>query len=377
MRCNLNILFIQSAIILLFAETLSSQTISGILYDKIKNHAVQDAYVFIDDSSIGTISDESGYFNLELKELNNLTLIVSHISYENKMVEIKQNTSTLDTIFLIENSFELNEVVLNTASNKRLRKKRMKRFKNAFLGSDENRKNVDILNPDVILFYEENNTLYAIADEPIIIQNDHLGYTINFFLKEFKLQKNEDVFYKGNTSFKEMDGSKKELAKIKRNRRKVYEETHRSFFYDLINKNIEEDTYIIGSSQKNYIGKFVQFCPVELDSLSIIENSDGNFELSIENHFTVKPTNALQANNIADASKGGGRLYSTSLQEVKQDNQDKSISYLGSKSNKIIIDKNGRIINSSEVEEHGYWATKRIAYMLPLDYKIMKSKEFQ
>lgn len=356
--------------ILLLCKDVHSQSISGILFDKEKNLAVQDAYVFIDDTSIGTISDASGYFNLELKELNNIKLIVSHLSYENKTVDIETNISSLDTIFLIENSFELGEVVLNTGSNKKLRKKRMKRFKNAFLGSDKNRQNVEITNPEAILFYEENKILYAIAEEPIIIQNDHLGYTINFFLEDFRLQKNEDVFYKGNTSFKEVEGSKKKLAKIKRNRRKVYEETHRSFFYNLINGNIEQENYIIGSSQKNYIGDFVQFDPIALDSLIIVENSDGNYELSIENHFTVKPTKGLNSNSVADASKGGGRLYSKNLKEVKKENEHRSTSYLGSKSDKIIIDENGRILNSSEVEEHGYWATKRIAYMLPLDYTL-------
>jgi hypothetical protein len=365
---------ILTSILLLLVENSQCQNISGILYNKEKDHPVQDAYVFIDDSSIGTISDESGYFNLELKELDNLSLIVSHISYENKTVHIEQNMSYLDTIFLIENSFELGEVVLNTESNKRLRKKRMKRFKNAFLGSEENRKNVEIINPEAILFYEENKTLYAIAEEPIIIQNDHLGYTMNFFLKEFQLHKNEDVFYKGNTSFKEIEGNKKKLAKIKRNRRKVYAETHRSFFYNLINGNIDKETYLIGSSQKNYIGDFVQFIPIELDSLNIVQNMDGKYELTIENHFTVKPANTSENKDAADSRKGGGRLYSGSIKEVKNNKEDKSISYLASKSNKIILDKNGRILNSSEVEEHGYWATKRIAYMLPLDYTIIKTK---
>jgi len=191
---------LQVCIIILIQLLLSGQTycqsISGIVYDKEKNEAIKDAYVFINESSIGTITDESGKFTLELNDLINLTLILSHISYENKSINIKESDNNIDTIFLIKNSFILNEVVLKAEPNKKLRKKRLKRFENAFLGSDKNRPKIEILNPESIFFYEKNGTLYAVAEDPIEIENKYLGYTINFFLEDFALQKNKDVIYK-------------------------------------------------------------------------------------------------------------------------------------------------------------------------------------
>lgn len=345
-----------------------SQSVQGIVYDELSNKAIQDAFIFVNDSSLGTISNQDGLFILDLENNVNVTLIVSHLGYENKTVALSEGLTNLDTIYLNPHSFELNEISLTTKGKKNLRKKRLKRFEEAFLGAKSERQDIEITNPEVLLFYEEGSKLMAKADKPLIIQNNYLGYTIRFFLTHFELYPNEDVIYKGTTSFTEEEKSKKELAKIKRNRHKVFHQTNRSFFYRLIHKKVEDKKFLVGSSKKNFKGEFVQFEALPIDSIVLVEKDDGNYELYVQDHFTVKYLD-LESKRKAKTQKLSS-TFSTGLKQFEAEKNDELVSYLGSSTNKIILDSTGRILNSQEVEEYGFWASKRVAYMLPLDYQI-------
>ena len=46
------------------------------------------------------------------------------------------------------------------------------------------------------------------------------------------------------------------------------------------------------------------------------------------------------------------------------------ISYLRSKTGKIIVNRFGKILNPDDVEEVGYWANMRTATLLPTDYQV-------
>lgn len=345
-----------------------AQSVRGLVCDEMSKVPVQDAFIFVNDSSLGTITTKDGLFELDLENHVNVNLIISHLGYENKTLVLAKDELNLDTIFLTPHSFELNEISVTTKPKKRLRKKRLKQFEDAFLGAKEDRKDIQIENPEVLLFYKDGSKLIASADEPLIIHNEYLGYTIRFFLSHFELHSNNDVIYKGTTSFTEQEKSKKELAKIKRNRRKVFNQTYRSFFYHLIHKKLEADKFLVGTSTLNFKGEFEQFVPSAIDSLIVVEQEDGTYELDIDNHFTVKYLE-LESKRKAKTQKLSAR-FTTGLKEVKAEKNDDLVSYMRSKTQKIRLDKNGRILNPNEVEEYGFWAGKRVAYMLPLDYKI-------
>lgn len=353
---------------ILCITNVQAQSVKGFVYDDESKFEIQSAFIFINDSSIGTITDESGFFEIDTENHTNVDLIVSHLGYENQTFRITGDFQNLDTIFLVPESVEIKGVSLTKKYSKKLRKRRMKRFKDAFLGSEDNRKNVEITNPNTLLFYMEGSRLMATATEPLIIENKHLGYSIRFFLSHFELHSNADCIYKGKSSFSELALSKKALARAKRNRRKIFSQTYRSFFYRLIHDTIPKDAFIVGTSKQNFRGEFVQFDPVELDSLSLEMTDDSKYILDIENHFTVK---YLDMKVSREASPNFGATNALSkIQNPRGIKNDQLTSYLGSKTGKLILDSNGRILNANEVEEYGFWASKRVAYMLPLDYKI-------
>ncbi len=354
-------------ICLWFAESVSAQMISQVVYDSIEQKPITDVYVFINDSSIGTNTDDGGIYQLDLNGMTNISIIFSHLSYDTYQINLERQSNLRDTIYLSPSVLSLEEINVVEKGDKRLRAKRMKKFVNAFLGESKERRQVSILNPEVLLLFEEDDKLYATANQALMIENRRLGYTLQFYLKEFELTENDDVIYKGNISFKPLEATGKKLAKYKRNRRRTYAETHRSFFKDLVNHQVMPEDFYIGYTQMNYNREFVDFQSTSVDSFQIIAVDTNVYQIPIRNYFTVRYRKIKELQHKPPAQRMSP-TFTTGLKQVKMRQDDSSTSYITSATDQILVDRLGRILNPLELEEYGFWASKRIASMLPFDY---------
>ena len=62
----------------------------------------------------------------------------------------------------------------------------------------------------------------------------------------------------------------------------------------------------------------------------------------------------------------------------KQTTNNLPQSYLWSKHGRIVVNQYGAILNPTEVEEAGYWASLRVGALLPLDYAVkVKHKKWR
>lgn len=341
-----------------------SQSIAAVVADQETRETIPGVFVFLGNSSIGTTTDLDGYFELNAGSAEDLSVIFTHLSYET-ISFLQPNLP--DTIFLTSAETELAEVVVKSKVKKRMKVRRLKRFEAAFLGATRDKKLVKLLNPEVILFDEQKGVLTATADQPLIIENKALGYQITFYLNRFELTTNQDLVYEGDVFFEPLEGTKREQALYKRNRKRTFNSTSRRFFSDLLNNRIHSDNYLIGYSIVNGDGgieKFNEIAPEKIEILPIDENT---FEIPIGQNFTVIHNDFVQreAPNIN---------LTVSLDKLKKNadaiKENKPASFFTSKSQKIILNKYGRIINSREIKEYGQWTEGRINTMLPLDYVL-------
>ena len=91
----------------------NNYSLSGTVKDASSGETLFGATVFIKDSSIGTNTNEYGFFSITASE-GNYTLIVSYLGFEDVSKEIMLNEDQNINIELSEVSNQLNEVVLNT-----------------------------------------------------------------------------------------------------------------------------------------------------------------------------------------------------------------------------------------------------------------------
>lgn len=199
-----------------------------------------------------------------------------------------------------------------------------------------------------------------------------MGYQIKFFLQSFELYKNSDLLYNGKVFFKEIADTKKEQARFKRNRKKVFQKTSRHFFASLINPNIDKTFFEVGYSIFNNNGDFSNFEPINIDSIEIREVRKNKYEITLKGILTVLNGDLKLQQQVSQA--GFSNNFSSGISNFKETPNNLARSYLWSRQQRIIVNQFGTILNPQEVEEAGYWASLRIASLLPFDYEIKQQK---
>ena len=237
-----------------FSQT---KTIDGYVREKNTNVPLVGVSIYFDGTTLGTITNEEGYFTMEKESSLSAPLVVSFIGYGKKML-YGSELENLNTIFLEERVIQLDEVVLKPDTWSR--KKKLTIFRREFLGKTKEVLHCKILNEDVIrLYYNKNDqVLYADAREPLIISNKHLGYTLVFDLTDFNAMFNlghsgvqtvYSSYFSGTTFFSELKTKKPKRNYIK-NREQTYLGSILHFMRSLSNKRIAEENFRIFKGSK-------------------------------------------------------------------------------------------------------------------------------
>ncbi|MEN0003068.1 MAG: carboxypeptidase-like regulatory domain-containing protein [Bacteroidota bacterium] len=349
MRPNYIFLFCLGIAYFLNVGTLSSQSIQGRILDAQTNAPIFNAFIFIDNSSIGTTTDLEGYFQLDLKEVPTTELVVSHINYERITLTLDRTWQNGQAIYLESSAMEIGEVMVASKKSKK-RDRWIKSFEDAFLGTSDNREEVSILNPEVLLFQEDTLGLHAMATDQILIQNDALGYQLRFYLDSFIQQKDNLVLYTGKVFFEDQLYEQPDTNNVLNARATAFAASRQAFFQQLLQGSYNKRTYQIGVSdfsESNKPPKFERLKQSDIqltagpiyDTLRISEQVG-----SLNGHLTIRH---------------------------KRKNRWRSwypVSYLKPYDGYYLVAPNGELANSHRVEEAGYWAKLRIADLMPVNY---------
>ncbi|MCB0685205.1 MAG: carboxypeptidase-like regulatory domain-containing protein [Saprospiraceae bacterium] len=348
-------------IIVFSSVSCLSQTLKSRLLDVENGHPVSDAFIFFANTSTGTSSQDDGTFELPCLEGTDLLLIISHLNYLTKNIEIHPDSKFPDTIYLNPNELLLDQVVVAKKAEPRVRRQRENSFLKAFIGDD--RKKITIENLDHLLFWEENDTLMCSADQPIIFNNELLGYKVTYFLEHFKLHPNDDVQFQGKAFFEEdLEATGKKLAQIRKNRLKAYYNSPTYFFLRIIENQIDSSQYQIGVSRRLADRTFELYQlwdPSKLEQDSV----RNQFIIKCKDYFTVVNKGVRKA-----GAQPSPKLMPGAFGEKKSAPIIYETSYLYPTLGKIRVDQHGNILNHDEIEEFGFWATIRTSQLLPKDY---------
>lgn len=208
------------SLFLLFACTLSAQTITGIVYKEGTDSVIVSASVYYGGSMAGTTTNNKGQFQLAAKS-EQVPLTISSIGYYSASVHYQPGRPLI--VYLKPKQEELQTVVIHADGMDR--KDEIWLFIREFLGLSYYGRNSTISNMDDISFFysKKTQTLTATCDKPIIINNKLLGYTISYYLDEF-IRTPKQTYFTGDYIFKENTViNNQDKAKVLSNRESVYE----------------------------------------------------------------------------------------------------------------------------------------------------------
>ncbi|MFT6965363.1 MAG: hypothetical protein ACJAT1_000569 [Marivirga sp.] len=334
---------IQSIFLLLFVAVYSkAQTINGKVFNE-KSEALMGASVYIDGTTIGAISDQYGVFSFDIPADINAILVCSFVGYEtfylenptpaqDYQIQLRPDLSILNEVIVFNNPFSRKEI--------------MKTFKTVFIGERKIQRKCIIQNEDAIRFRYDRKlmTLEAFSQEPLLLKNDHLGYTVSYDLNTFKVVFNSftlstDAIYSsvfaGTTRFKSSPIQKAFLEK----RNKAYQNSTLEFFRALADNRLNEKGYQI------YFDSY----PVRASNYLHVLAQDGHSIVTVK-----KQNRAMKPKN-----------YVGELSILYKKNKQSKISFF---TDSFIIDRYGVYSDFYKVLFTGALTEKKVGMMLPADY---------
>lgn len=345
-------------------------TIGGTVKDE-NGQTLPGATVFLTGSKIITACNSSGEFTLASVIPGTYQLVVKMVGFMPETVPVTlKNGNQSFTVVLKPKSNQLNEVNISFDPNW---DEHYAQFKKQFLGTTPNATACKILNPKVLHFRysKRSRKLTASADDFIELENDALGYKINYLLNNFEYSDSTHVtWYQGSPAFEELKAkSDKQLKQWQKNRLTAYNGsvTHlmRSIYND---KVIGEGFRVYKIINKPPPGvKYDKEKPIFFDQRPVLFDSlltvtDKNFKsLTYKDCLFVVYANEKEPYQFKDSGykidkpKGAivpaGQFSMVNLSEPN-----------------VSIDANGNFSSPNALLFEGYMAWEQVADLMPLEY---------
>ncbi|TYB78528.1 carboxypeptidase-like regulatory domain-containing protein [Bizionia myxarmorum] len=314
-----------------------SQEISGVIFDSNTNQPIEGASVYFDNTTVGTISNEEGLFNIQKPTAVSSPLVISFLGYKKQVISDYSGNEKL-SILLVEDISALNEVYL-VSKDSWSRERKMKDFKAYFLGSTRNALSCKILNEDAIRlhFIESQNKLVATASVPLIIMNENLKYQIQYDLQDFEIDYNyqmeldyyyaSSVYYAGTMFYTSQSNSRKYI----RHRIKAYKGSVLHFMRSLLKEELKANKFILLFNGQE----------VQAENFISVSNTDNPsmFQVQLHEPLTVVSENDIEKNSVVTSNE----TY-------------------------FYLDRNGNHMPADALIFKGYFGDNRVGDALPLDY---------
>lgn len=349
---------------LLVNFTVQSQIIEGTILDSKSKETLPGATVYLDGTTISTITDLNGNFSINTKS-NNATLVVSFVGYSTYRLDNPlQYVDKKVKVMLVEESISLEEVVIGKGPFSR--KQMMRVFRTEFLGESKAGKSCKILNEDDIVLYFDvsNNTLNVSARNPLKIINKHLEYEVNFDLEELivhynykSLSKFNQIksFFSGTTFYKDLSKNNKADKK----RRETFYGSATHFAHTLANEAWEKEDIqlFVDSWPANPKDYFKVTDTLGIKKVTLIKEP-----LKEIKNFTLdkKPSNAVTYTN-----NGKIKLVKTNFNILYNKKHQSILEF----TNKVIyVDNSGHYFPVYGIIYGGYIGSLKAGDILPIDY---------
>ncbi|EAZ83214.1 carboxypeptidase-like regulatory domain-containing protein [Algoriphagus machipongonensis] len=350
------------------------QTIRGKVINSKTKEPLQFTNVFINNTTIGSTTNEKGEF-LILSDLpSSLELVASFVGFRTSTQKLETRGKNL-----IEANFELEplENVLTEVETRSKRDKKwerhLERFKRVFLAvpDDPIFKEMEIQNPWVLDFElvkvkRSPNYIHATADQPLIVENKALGFEIEYYLQDYRFYKGKSLYY-GLAYFKEINSKDSLIQKSKDDlKESSYLGSSRHFFRSLLVREVEKEGFIIYRKNQHFfnelrtnvlqeeLGKSVDF--VSQDSIRRIPLRNGNFRVIFPDDYEIHYQKKSWRNEY----------YSDYYHPI---------SWITAPRGYFDVDRNGIVIDPTQVELSGYMGRQRLGRFLPYDFKPAENFE--
>lgn len=360
--------FIPIFFLLFFWNLSFSQILEGSVFSKSTQLPLAAATVYLDGTTISTLTDENGYFKLNSRGNIKPDLVISYVGYVTSRINNPFQFKKIKT-YIEEDAIGIDEVFIGKGPF--TQKEMLKAFKYHFLGSSKAASSCKIENEDDLYFFfdVETNTLTASSQNPLKITNDYLGYEINFELIDFEVKYNQRTLnphgekgssFAGTTFFRDISKSNKVLKR----REEAYLGSSTHFMTSLANATLEKEKYriIVDKFQVNPNLYFKVTDTLGLKKIKVLK--DPMIRVPKPPDHIGSASIIVQKEEYTEVKDYFHIYYANGIQ-----------SFANFASKEYFVDENGNYNPYHGVIFGGYIGNLRAGDMLPTDYRQNKKEK--
>lgn len=381
-------IFILAAVLLytccLLAQP-SGNILSGTVTDSANGAPLTGISVFLNNTSRGTVTNARGEFQLPIP-YGNYQLVVSAIGYATAVTDINgSHLSGPVRIALQTRATELAAVTVEPY-DKHGWAKWGKFFIENFIGTGDNAAECRLKNRSALRFFfsQGSKLLSVTATEPLLIENNALGYSLTYQLEGFRADlNNKYIRFFGYPYFRQMIARKEDQEKMWEFRRKMaYAGSIMHFMRSLYSGHSITAGFLL---EKEVTGR-----NPEKERVKQIYRPDfqkpGNFPMDTLHYFwdvlrqpdiiswkvVVPPDSILSIapDGTRDLSFTGPIIVLYGVRE-KAGGEFKQSGLQLISATPIKVEENGSYYPARALVSTGYWAqTEKICNLLPIDYGL-------
>lgn len=350
--------------------------IRGNVRDADSGEPIPGVNVYVAGTLKGSSTDINGNFVIKNFTPGKYEIVFSHIIYNlaHAMVTVEGDQQFVHIPIKIEpKTTQLNNVEINADSDAQKNWDRgYKIFREEFLGNTQNASKCTIINPDVLDIEYDKSTgeLKATAEQPLIIENQALGYRINYILELFEHTPTVTRLL-GISNFEELPvNSNSERKRIVRNRQKSYGGSMTHFLRALTNGRVRKEGFVI--DEVNELPTSINNSNFELPARLHADREQFAFDntLKFTKYLLVIYTKEYESaayvfdqlqmtNNKASVVNGS---VASAGRNVGQ------MSFIKLNLPVVTINSKGFFNEPLAVTTYGYWSWERVAEYMPFEY---------
>lgn len=257
---------------LLFFASMAVQAqtlIKGQVNDEKTKKPLQGVNVYVNNSTLGTATDQDGKFAFSVPFNGKIELVFSYIGYNKNTIILESQDVNELAVELKQQSNTLNEVVIKATKSKSGNfDKWGPLFSKLLLGNSHSFvAGCTIKNPEVLVFYFDQltNQLAVYAKSPLIIENRLTAYRIKLDFDNFKYDFNTYVLECSYSAFfEEMSRPKDKEATVIMWRHMAYYGSQMHFMRALHANDLTRNGYVvyvykaIQNKEKERVSKIIQ-----------------------------------------------------------------------------------------------------------------------
>lgn len=340
----------------------AQSNVRGQVIDFSTQEGIGDCNVYLSGTSQGSFTNPKGFFEITNVKDGIYELVFSHVNYKAhvQIIEVKGKDVSIKASLAV-NPTALTSVEVVSEKDKAARRKALKRFKEFFFGKQYLESKIFIKNEEIIdLSKEKNGVIESTNPYVLQVQNDYLGYELEYYVKQFLLSNTSNLVL-GFPKFTEQETKNptQELMWVE-NRQRAYNGSLRHFFTSLLNGKLEEEgfeAYLTRDDPEVVEEETTDYYKDQLDQKVLIDAKNLPISITVndtefENIKEINFSQIVEVNYTKEFGRLGG--YQTSLLKMADDY--------------VYVYTNGVIVNPSAVKLFGQWADEGTYELLPYDF---------